>query len=146
MNIRIVAMVMFLACAPQMAWALSCASIEGAEDIMPQNELIVRAKVVSVVRKPHIPLVQNEYAVDDLVTFQILDVYRGPDQIPETIKTSRSSFYRSWGPHMEEGVEGEYLFDRKGGDWVFAGPGGCTYYSEKVWQTLREEKGAVLAE
>ncbi len=120
-------------------WALSCASVEGAEDAIPQNELIVKAKVIDITTAMRVPLLQEHGAAGDIITFEIIDLYKGPEETPRKFKAHMSNFYKTWGPHLKEGDTGEYLFDvRKAGGWDYAGPGGCNFISEKAWQTLRE--------
>lgn len=125
---------------PTSSWALSCAVKDGAEDVIPQNELIVKAKVLDIKTAPNIPLIREEGEGDSIVTFEIVDLYNGPEKMPATFKAHFSNFYQKWGPHLEVGNTGEYLFSsRKLGGWDYAGPGGCNYYSEKAWQVLREK-------
>lgn len=120
----------------QQASALSCAQPD--PEMVPQNELIVRAKILEIRTAPHMPYLQDPERQDDIITFEVLDIYKGPDDLPKTIKASFSRFMKTWGPEFTEGLEGEFLFDRSAsGGWQFAGPGGCTFVSEKVWESLR---------
>lgn len=120
------------------AHTLSCASIEGAEDNIPQNELIVRAKVVNIATTPHIPLIQKAEDQPQIITFEIIDIYKAPESMSKTFKARFSHFFKAWGPYLKEGNEGEYLFDKDATGWTYAGPGGCTFYSEKAWAALRK--------
>ena len=131
---------LMLMAASQPALALNCASKENSEEYIPQNALIVRAKVTSIEPEFYIPYIQKEENQDQIVTFQILDVYKGPEVVPDTITAEFSNFFKYWGPHLKVGEDGEYLFDKINSDWVYSGPGGCTVVSEKAWQQLRALK------
>lgn len=138
---RYLALCMFVvfACASAPAYALSCASVEGAEDRVPQNELIVKARIASIKTAIHIPFIQKAEEQDEIITFEIIDLYKGPQNMPRTFDARFSRFYKTWGPRLQVGQEGEYLFDQKNGRaWQFSGPGGCNWVSEKAWQILRE--------
>ncbi|QQG36499.1 MAG: hypothetical protein HYS17_01520 [Micavibrio aeruginosavorus] len=136
---------LFVACLsffllPAAAFALSCAP-PSDPDAVPQNELIVRAKVVERQVEPHIPLLEKRHRMDDIVTFEVLAFYKAPVGKPKIIKARFSPFFKSWGPDLRPGQEGEYLFNRRGdGGWDYAGPGGCTYISEKAWNILRRKQ------
>lgn len=132
-------MFVILAFASAPVYALSCASVEGAEDRVPQNQLIVKAKIIDIKTAMHIPFIQNAQEQDEIITFEIIDLYKGPPDMPRTFDARFSPFYKTWGPKLKVGQEGEYLFDQKNGRaWQFSGPGGCNWVSEKAWQILRE--------
>ncbi len=135
-HVRMMATLLLLAGWPSHAGALSCA--ESKEDFVPQNELIVKAKIVAIDEGPHIPILRNPDQEDWVVTFEIVDAYRAPEGMPGTFDAAWTPFFRTWGAKLKLGQEGEYLFDRKGKDgWAYAGPGGCTFVSEKAWRQLR---------
>jgi hypothetical protein len=118
------------------SFALSC--IEPNPEVIPQNELIVRAKILEIKTALHVPYLQDAEHQDDIITFEILDVYKGPQDLPEKITATFSRIMKTWGPKFTAGEEGEFLFDRaQSGEWQYAGPGGCTFVSEKAWEVLR---------
>lgn len=132
-------MFVILAFASAPAYALSCASVEGAEDRVPQNQLIVKAKVVDIKTAMYIPFIQKAEQQDEIITFEVIDLYKGPADMPRKFDARFTHFYKTWGPRLKIGQEGEYLFDQKNGRaWEFSGPGGCNWVSEKAWQILRE--------
>jgi hypothetical protein len=119
------------------AMALSCAPMQ-SPDAIPQNDLIVRAKVLEIKTPPNMPAVPEANQWNESVTFEILDVYKGPQDLPKTFTANFSNFFKAWGPHLTVGGEGEYLFDlADNGELQYAGPGGCTFVSEKAWEVLR---------
>ncbi|MCM2343527.1 MAG: hypothetical protein NDJ24_03125 [Alphaproteobacteria bacterium] len=125
------------------AHALSCAPPPEPE-VMPQNALIVKAQVLDIKVGGHIPLIQDARHQDEIITFEVIDFYRAPVGQPKQFKAHLSPFFRSWGPHLQPGQQGEYLFNpREGGGWDYAGPGGCNYISEEMWGRLRQ--GAIPA-
>lgn len=125
------------------SWTLSCVERKEADIIIPRNELIVKARVLDMKTEMHIPFLQDANDADDVITFEVIDFYKAPNSMPRTFKAHMSRFYKTWGPDLQVGQIGEYLFDaRKAGGWDYAGPGGCNYYSEKEWQTLRENAKA----
>lgn len=129
-------MIYFLS--PTTASALSCAPPSDPEAV-PQNELIVRARLLERKTEAHIPLLEESFQKDDILTFEVVSFYKAPADQSAIFKAHLSPLYKSWGPDLKPGIEGEYLFSlRKGGGWDYAGPGACTYVSEKAWQVLRE--------
>lgn len=126
-----------LLAAPQ-AYALSCAPPPEPE-VMPQNALIVKARVMDIRPTGHIPLIEDPRQQDEIVTFEVIDFYKAPAGQPEKFKAHFSVFFKHWGPRLQPGQEGEYLFNpRAGGGWDYAGPGGCQYVSEEMWERLRQ--------
>jgi len=74
------------------------------------------------------------------ITFQILEIYKGPENLPNTIKAKLPHEYITWGPHLETGQAGEYMFTHDSdGEWQYAGPGACAYLSEEAWIKLRKD-------
>jgi len=120
------------------AYALECAPPENPDQV-PDNQLIVRARIIQIETPLHIPFIRDASEQDDVVTFEIIDLYKGPQDMPHTFGARFSPFFKTWGPDLKPGQEGEFLFDQKTGrGWQYSGPGGCTQISEKAWQVLRE--------
>ena len=120
------------------AQALECAPSQNPDQV-PDNQLIVRAKVIQIETPLHIPFIRDASEQDDVVTFEIINLYKGPQDMPQTFDARFSHFFKTWGPDLKPGQEGEFLFDQEmGRAWQYSGPGGCTQISEKAWQALRE--------
>lgn len=120
------------------ARALSCA--EGDKNFIPDNELIVRAKILSIRHGFYIPFIQDPQDRDEIITFEILDSYKAPVEMPDIFEARFTRFFQTWGPDLKEGQEGEYLFGKEDGQWTYQGPGGCTFVSDGAWEALRARK------
>ena len=118
------------------ALALSCAQPDD-QQIIENSDLIVKARITDIEE----PLkILNNPRSDKIITFGIEQVYRGDkDLAGQEIKAQFPNFMNTWGPQLEEGQEGEYIFDfnEKNEEWFYAGPGGCTFLSEPSWAKLR---------
>ena len=124
--------------------ALSCAAMEDSF-ILEQADLIAKAKITNISKPFEVPYLREN--PDHKVTFEILDVYKGDQGLLNTqITADFPAFMVTWGPDLNVGEQGEFLFsyNEKEKTWWYKGPGGCTYLSEGAWEKLRNpEKGII---
>ena len=73
--------------------------------------------------------------------FEIIETYLSNRAIDGTLSVHVSAMFRSWSPLVRHTVpfEGDFHFryDATAGTWQYAGPGGCTHFSDQIWQNLR---------
>lgn len=119
------------------AFALSCMQPD-PQHVTESADLIVKARVLNI-KKPLIKTTFNQY-YDEMIEFKILQIYKVGSlkiEVPPILNVKFPSFMRVWGPDLQEGQEGEYLFQKQGNGWVYAGPGGCSFLEESEWEKLR---------
>lgn len=73
--------------------------------------------------------------------FEILETYLSNREIDGTLSVYVSAMFRSWSPLARQRApfEGNFHFryDAAIGTWKYAGPGGCTHFSDQIWRKLR---------
>lgn len=121
------------------ALALSCLPPK-PEDVIARADLIAHAEVQKIKPVIAMPLVSEHFNKKDIITFKILAVYKGDKGLnDQIIKVRFSGLVKDWGPTFKQGDKGDYLFykDEKSGEWVYQGPGGCTWLDPVVWEKLK---------
>ena len=106
--------------------------------VINSADLIAKAKITKIKGAMKVPYLREK--PDQDITFEILDIYKGDEELlGNEITANFSSFMMMWGPTLAEEQEGEFLFiyNEKDEFWDYFGPGGCTYLNEDVWQALK---------
>jgi len=113
--------------------ALDC-DINPDSKIIAYSDLIVRAQIKEIDLKS----ILHDFPKH--ITFKILEIYKGPENPPNIITAKLHHIYDTWGPDLEEGQVGGFMFTQKSdGEWLYFGPGACSYISEKAWINLRKD-------
>lgn len=125
---------------PIPALALNCTMPIGGPDRIPNADLIVRAHVTAMRPAFYIPFITSNSDKETIVTLDLLDIYKGAENTPVTLDVRVKGLLQKWGPELKIGDTGEYLLDQKDSEWIYSGPGFCTFVSEKAWAELRKNK------